>query len=903
MAHWQKPFLVAALLCLAGCGGGGGSTTGSTGSGGSSSVSIPPPPPSTVGRIILNSVLARAIPNTIDTLGFRGLDAQGTRVFGPVFHARAATIVLENVPIAVRTLEIDYLQNGVLRGKASQPVQVSASQDTQIQDVHFTDVTYALTQIRLDPTSLQLRRGQIAPLRVQGSYADNTSSDVTEAAEWTSSNTNVAENFGGIVVARGIGSCTLTATVGSLSSQASVQVSRPLLQELQISPLNANLLEGDRLTYQVIGQFEDGSQEPIPDAIWSSHPDSVATISSEGESHALTPGECRIQASYDGLTSNATLTVAIRDTLTQLLLSPAQIQVPKGMALSYTAQASYTDGTSTDVTSSTTLESENTDVARVAEAFPSPALPPVVVPYNGLPGQFALHPPPFFPPDDNDVRAVGLGITRIFASFESLNAEAWLTVINPVPFEARVNPIQTHVLEVGGQVQLETLTALTDGTQETDRGDVSIEVQGNSTAVNGQHLLTAQQPGVDRLRALFPALPVLPGPARYSYYATSQFNARQRDYFTAPYEEAVVVVNQPLGLSFAAQAEQSGIGTVIENSPGGLIGVDYDHLISFGFNPSRLNPNTTDITALAAGNFTDGSTQQIFYAGHSWGITGADYAVAVKRGGLSPFPFPPITYTEFNDGAVKDAVVADFNEDGKSDAALVIDGQLLIRLTGATPLSELKSTTPLGFAGSQIGQGDFNGDQQVDLVVGGPGGLQIFLGDGAGNFAARPLLAAISVTGHLQVGDIDGDHHLDVTYMNSQGYGNRNWVVAFGDGLGGLGRVRSGTTGFRISASRLADMTGDGRADLVTVQSKSQRTLATDSDVSVSIHPGSSEGFGPQQVIQVSNTRSGADLVLRDVNADGRMDITLALTQPGQASGFGTVYNRNSSLVNLLRQP
>jgi len=889
MNYRHSASILITLACLTGCGGGGSTSSGSSG-GSTSSVSIPPPAPATVGRIILNSVLARAIPSTIDTLIFRGLDAQGTQVYGPVSQPKAATIVLENVPIAVRTLEIDYLQTGVVRGRASLAVQISPGQDTPIQDPNFNDVTYALTQIRLNPTSIELRRGQTAPLRVQGSYADNTSADLTDSAEWTSSNTSVAENVGGTVVARGIGNCTLTATVGSLSSQASVQVNKPLLQELQISPANASLLEGGRLTYQAVGTFEDGSQEAISDVNWSSNPGSVASISPQGEARALTPGNCLIQASRDGLISNTTLTVAVNETLTNLVISPAQIQVPKGMSLAYTANASYANGTVSEVTASATYESENTAVARTGEYFQSPGLPSVIV-YNGILAQL---PPPFFPANPNEVRAVGLGLTRIFARLEGMVAEAWMTVIDPVPFEARVNPIQTHLLEVGGQLQLETLTALTDGAQETNRADVSIASQGNSTSLNGQRLLTANQPGTDRLRADFPALPSLPGPARYSYRANPQRETRQKDYFVPPYEETVVVVNQPLGLRFTAQPEQNGIGTVIENSPGGLIGVTYDQLAG----PSSTTPKTTDITALSAGNFTNGATRQIFFAGRGWGNPGADYAVAITT---SP---SNTTYTEYREGPVSHAVMADFNGDGKSDAALLIEGQLLIRLSGATPLSELKSSSPLGYEGTQIGKGDFNGDQKLDLVVGGPGGLQIFLGDGTGNFASRPVLAATSVTDHLKVSDIDGDHNLDVTYMNSQGSGNRNWVVAFGDGQGGLGRVRNGTTGYRICASELADMNEDGRADLVTVQSRSQRTLATDSDVSVSIHPGSSEGFLPQQVIQVSSTRSGADLVVRDVNGDGHLDITLALTQPGQTAGFGnTIYNRFSTVVNLLRQP
>lgn len=503
MSQLSKPYLLATLLCLAGCGGGGSSApSGTTGPSSSSSVTIPPPAPSTVGRVIFNSVLLRAIPSNIDTLVFRGLDAQGTAVFGPVSQPKAATIVLENVPVSVRTLEIAYLEGEVVRGRASQPVQVSPGQDTQIQDPNFSDVTYALTQIRLDPTSVELRRGQTAPLRVQGSYADNTSTDLTASAEWTSSNTSVAESVGGIVVARGVGNCTLTATVGGQSSQASVQVNKPLLQELQVSPVNASLLEGGQLTFQAVGTFEDGTQETAANAVWSSSAPNIASITPEGSARALTPGESLIQATLDGMTSNTTLTVAVNETLTNLVLSPSQIQVPKGMSLGYTASASYANGTTTEVTSSTRFESENENIAQFGDNFQvQPGLPSLVV-YNRYPG-LADPPPPYFPFDVFQLRAIGLGSTRVFGYLENLAAEAWVTVIHAVPKEARVQPVQTHLLEVGGQLQLETLAALTDGAQETGRSDISISQQGQSTQIDGQQLLRAVQPGVDRLEAVF----------------------------------------------------------------------------------------------------------------------------------------------------------------------------------------------------------------------------------------------------------------------------------------------------------------------------------------------------------------------------------------------------------------
>ena len=834
---------------------------------------------------------------------FRGLDSQGTVVYGPVLRAKAAVIALEGVPVSVRTLEIDYLQGSVVRGRGTQPVVVSSDRDTLVEDPTFSDVTYALQQIHVVPDDLDLRRGESQALQVEGSYADNTTADLTDSAQWSSTNTSVAEVVGSELLARGVGTCTVTSTVGSLSAQATVRVAPPQLQNIQLEPANATVLEGGQLAFRALGQFSDNTVEVLSGLSWNCNEPGIATISNQGLAHALSPGQCRIQASTQGLTGSTNFTVAVNETLTNLVISPPQLDLPKGLVAGYRVTASYANGTVVDVTETATLSTDDLTIAKTGGAFHGLSLLPPLY------SQFALQPPPFFPGAPNEIEGVRPGTTQVKAQFQDLSAQAPITVVEPVPLAALVTPVESLLLEVGGSLQLGTLTGMSDGTRQTDRADVNLFIKsGTSTAVDAQRLLTALRAGVDFLGALVPPLPNLPQynlPARFSYGPSVNFGYRQGDYFQQPYEETVAVVNQPLGLTFASWNGSGAVGTLIEDSSYGLIGADYEPVI-FTLNPRIVN-RSTRLRALAGGKFVNSPVEQIFFAGRRVPSDGADYGVAIRNTAPVTFPPPPYyLYTEFSDApqGIADAVVADFDGNGLSDAALVTGQQLRIRLSQTGVLDRLLAPTELGIEAGQIACGDLNKDQRVDLVVGRPDGLQVFLGEGNGGFAARPLLASPELVrsggDHLALADIDGDSNLDVTYMYSKGLGNRFYAVAYGDGSGGLGRAYYGTTGFRVSATALGDITGDGRADLVTVQSKSQQTYATDSDASVSIHPGSAQGFLPQQVIQLSSSNAPSDVVLRDVNADGRLDITISLTAP--TVSFNTTYGKFSRLLDLVRQ-
>jgi hypothetical protein len=187
---------------------------------------------------------------------------------------------------------------------------------------------------------------------------------------------------------------------------------------------------------------------------------------------------------------------------------------------------------------------------------------------------------------------------------------------------------------------------------------------------------------------------------------------------------------------------------------------------------------------------------------------------------------------------------------------------------------------------------DVNGDGRVDIVGFGNDGVLVALGDGAGGFGPMALRyggfgAGANAGGWASddlfprhLADVNGDGRADIV-----GFGNDGVLVALADGAGGFGPMALRYGGFGAGANaggwssddrfprHLADVNGDGRVDIVGFGNDG---------VLVALADGAG-GFGPM-ALRYGGFGAGANAGgwssddrfprhLADVNGDGRVDI------------------------------
>ena len=165
-----KVFLgLCVLLCglaLHGCGSSSDDQIGNINNGGNNNPNQ--------GTIALNFQLLRAVPATVDSFVFTGLDSSGAVVYGPQTATKAAQITLTGVPTSVVTLRIDYVTAGQVVGQGNVPVSVAAGQTTTVTDPDFSDVAPSPSPT---PTATPAPTGKGGTYRISGvdpSFGDPT---------------------------------------------------------------------------------------------------------------------------------------------------------------------------------------------------------------------------------------------------------------------------------------------------------------------------------------------------------------------------------------------------------------------------------------------------------------------------------------------------------------------------------------------------------------------------------------------------------------------------------------------------------------------------------------------------------------------------------------------------------
>lgn len=266
--------------------------------------------------------------------------------------------------------------------------------------------------------------------------------------------------------------------------------------------------------------------------------------------------------------------------------------------------------------------------------------------------------------------------------------------------------------------------------------------------------------------------------------------------------------------------------------------------------------------------------------------------------GMFALRAPVIRYS----AATGATVVGDFNGDGLDDIASVAKPGLYdyqgwagdavciaLQTHGGfedgscinMPATAVPPRPSATFRGVGLAVADMDGDRVSDVLVGGPGGIGIVAGSRNRDFRARRFSNIWNQPAdELAVTDVNGDGIPDVVAWTIEAPGSQSF------GLGIYLGTRSGLAQsfrfirlpFDLASLRAADVSGDGRADLLMGYEDAASGTA---GAAVLRHDGLA-GFLPVQLYPVAGS-GRASVASGDFNGDRRKD--LAVTRVGYQAG------------------
>ena len=279
----------------------------------------------------------------------------------------------------------------------------------------------------------------------------------------------------------------------------------------------------------------------------------------------------------------------------------------------------------------------------------------------------------------------------------------------------------------------------------------------------------------------------------------------------------------------------------------------------------------------------------------------------------------PITTTLQNTTPM---AVGDFNGDGNPDLiAKLADGTITLQIGLGNNSFSTGATIPGG--ASLVAAGDFNSDGKLDVVTLANGAINVFFGDGAGNFTAAPANTPSSLAAAgISVADFNRDGNLDLAMIDGTsvtvylGAGDGTFTAGYSNQIvsENVGLVFSSQNGIAIG-----DFNADGIPDIAVAWQIVGQDAGVDSEFNVSFFFGDGAGnFTPSLVTLPANIDSvpfGGDplfatppgsmvIVASDLDGDGKTDISSSLSffaccPGGELTEFFAVYNNGDGTFTI----
>jgi hypothetical protein len=213
-----------------------------------------------------------------------------------------------------------------------------------------------LQQLQISPVVTEVVENLQASVVATAVYSDGSTQDVTSLVAWSSTDAAVAAAAaGGQVQAGRPGSAYLTAAFGGLQAAARVDVAAATLLSVVVTAESASAPVGLTARLVALGDFSDGTTRDISGSVTWSSTREVVQAQGGGTFKAVSPGWTQVRASIGAFLAGMAFQVTDAQPVT-LAVQAADAALPVGTQAAYRVLATFTDGTTRDVTADATVE-------------------------------------------------------------------------------------------------------------------------------------------------------------------------------------------------------------------------------------------------------------------------------------------------------------------------------------------------------------------------------------------------------------------------------------------------------------------------------------------------------------------------------------------------------------------
>ncbi|WP_025822313.1 Ig-like domain-containing protein [Shewanella marina] len=263
---------------------------------------------------------------------------------------------------------IVFMEGNIATSLASGKTIITASLgDINSNTADLTVSAAQMTAIQVTPAYIQTAKGTDVQYQAVAIYSDQSTQDITTDVAWVSSDTTIAIlNSQGLAYAQHSGSAQIQASIDNINSNlAELKSTAATIKNIQVTPAVQTIALGTEQQYTATAIYTDNTTQDITaQAAWQSSNTTSATVI-DGLAASLAVGNTDIRASFSGVPSNlAQLSVSDKQ-ITKLQLSPSIIELAIGTSAELHVQATYTDGSSQDVTSSVNWQLSDNSYAAI----------------------------------------------------------------------------------------------------------------------------------------------------------------------------------------------------------------------------------------------------------------------------------------------------------------------------------------------------------------------------------------------------------------------------------------------------------------------------------------------------------------------------------------------------------